>query len=50
MDKRIIYERKIEFRNPNKKKTIILNDNHIRYLSAALTEYNEMKKQYTIGR
>lgn len=44
MDKRIIYERQIEFRNPNKQKTIILKDNYIRYLSAALTEYNEMQK------
>ncbi|CAD8211639.1 unnamed protein product [Paramecium pentaurelia] len=46
-DKRMIYERKIEFRNPNNKKTIILNENNIRYLSAALIEYNEMQKQYT---
>lgn len=38
----MIYERKIEFRNPNNKKTIILNENNIRYLSAALIEYNEM--------
>lgn len=44
MDKKMIYERRIEFRNPNKKKTIILNDNHLRYLSIALTEYNEMQK------
>ncbi|CAD8065815.1 unnamed protein product [Paramecium primaurelia] len=46
-EKQIIFERRNEYRNPTKKRTIILSDNKYKYLKVALNEFSELTKQYT---
>jgi hypothetical protein len=43
-EKRIIFERRNEYRNPTRKKTIIIEDGQYKYLERALEEFADLSK------